>query len=1279
MQGRYVEDVNAIYFYNESATSGDVQPTDSDGTGVGYGNGWWIKVATPSAPIVLPSAEIFVGSASNIATAIGMSGDVHINNTGATTVQNNAITNLKIADDAVTVAKIGGGGNNQLITTDGLGNTQWENKTIFQTPALLDGKVWIGDSSNTAFQRTISGDISLSNTGDAQIVGGSIVNADVNASAAIEGTKLANTPAGNISSTTVQGAINELDTEKLTKTLADGKIFVGNVSNEATGVTMSGDATLLNTGAITIANDAITTVKIADNQVTLAKMADGTANQVYRTDGTGNPILQNFSSFEGALTLDNIGGTLGIAKGGTGQTTANNALNALLPIQTTHTNEYLRSDGTNTSWDAISASEISNTPSGNIISTTVQDAINELDNEKVDKTSLSSNIYLYPTTTASDIGGYYKMVTSPDDPDFDSPAVDVSTGAITVTGQLISSLSASAGLFVGNPGILTLVTVGNIKKISGSGNASFYYEVYKRTSGGTETLLCTSNTTAEVTSATYEQFSASSLLNDGSFLSTDRVVIKYYGNRVAGGSDPTYDFQFGGTAPVRTLFPVPATTLPIDATPTDGSTNAVQSNGVYDVTLGLYVDTKEPTGWSDPSSIDVSYDSTSRIVTLTGTLDYYWRGVKHSLTSPWTSSAHTNASGNYYLYTTDGTTFSWSNTPWSFDHAMVCFVFKSATEIISLRETHGLMQWESHKHLHSSLGTFRRSGGDFSSYVLASTTAADRRPDISSTEVLDEDLPTTNSALTTKLYTRFQLSSTNTVSLVEDSADIINLSTNQPYYNQFTGGAWQQTLFPATHYGKIFVMALPSTSDTEGQKHRFVFIQPQQTSATLATIQSITSSSINLGEISSAVPEYVFIGEIIVRYTAGNWQLISVDKLSGTKVAQSSQAAGYLSSVATDGTVTGNGTAGNPLSISTTGLLQANNLSDVASQQTALNNLSGAVTSGQFLRGNGTNVSMSAIQAGDVPTLNQNTTGTASNVTGTVAIANGGTGQTTAQLAINALTQVSGATNEYVLTKDTATGNAIFKASAGGGGYWSQGTGVLYPTTLTDKVGIGTSIPRNTFDVQQSTAGIVASIGSNNTASVLQIGLSGSGNQNQFFGGYVYSGNPSLYFGSNIYYNGSWVQPDSAKNNALYVLQDGVHYWYTGTTGLNFAGMAFNNGRLLVTRPTSYDPAVPSDTQFTIKSSGNTSATYAQKIENSAGASLLSVRDDGLVSVPVSFSSSGTWGFNAVTPSATQTGYAVTNVTTNRTFDANATTIDELADFVGTLTADLIAKGVISA
>ena len=49
--------------------------------------------------------------------------------------------------------------------------------------------------------------------------------------------------------------------------------------------------------------------------------------------------------------------------------------------------------------------------------------------------------------------------------------------------------------------------------------------------------------------------------------------------------------------------------------------------------------------------------------------------------------------------------------------------------------------------------------------------------------------------------------------------------------------------------------------------------------------------------------------------------------------------------------------------------------------QGAINTLAGAVTSGSYLRGNGTNVVMNTIQAADVPTLNQNTTGSAATLT----------------------------------------------------------------------------------------------------------------------------------------------------------------------------------------------------------------------------------------------------------------------------------------------------------
>lgn len=53
------------------------------------------------------------------------------------------------------------------------------------------------------------------------------------------------------------------------------------------------------------------------------------------------------------LQAQNLTSTLAIAKGGTGQTTANAAFNALAPSQASASGKYLKSDGTNTSWDAI--------------------------------------------------------------------------------------------------------------------------------------------------------------------------------------------------------------------------------------------------------------------------------------------------------------------------------------------------------------------------------------------------------------------------------------------------------------------------------------------------------------------------------------------------------------------------------------------------------------------------------------------------------------------------------------------------------------------------------------------------------------------------------------------------------------------------------------------------------------------------------------------------------------------------------------------------------------
>lgn len=150
----------------------------------------------------------------------------------------------------------------------------------------------------------------------------------------------------------------------------------------------------------------------------------------------------------------------------------------------------------------------------------------------------------------------------------------------------------------------------------------------------------------------------------------------------------------------------------------------------------------------------------------------------------------------------------------------------------------------------------------------------------------------------------------------------------------------------------------------------------------------------------------------------------------------------------------------------------ANGGTGATTQQAAMTALAGANTAGQYLRGNGTNVVMSAIQAGDVPTLNQNTTGTAANVTGTVAIANGGTGQTTATAAINALLPSQTSQNGKYLTTDGT--NTSWATVSGGVTTFSAGTTGLTPATATS----GAVTLGGTLAVANGGTGVTSSTGS---------------------------------------------------------------------------------------------------------------------------------------------------------------------------------------------------------
>lgn len=128
-------------------------------------------------------------------------------------------------------------------------------------------------------------------------------------------------------------------------------------------------------------------------------------------------------------------------------------------------------------------------------------------------------------------------------------------------------------------------------------------------------------------------------------------------------------------------------------------------------------------------------------------------------------------------------------------------------------------------------------------------------------------------------------------------------------------------------------------------------------------------------------------GTTTITGTYPNFTISSADQYAGTVTSVSGT--GTVNGISLSGTVTSSGslTLGGTLSnvsLSTqvTGTLPiANGGTGQTTRQAAMDALAGATTSGQYLRGDGTDVVMAAIVAADVPTLNQNTTGSAATLT----------------------------------------------------------------------------------------------------------------------------------------------------------------------------------------------------------------------------------------------------------------------------------------------------------
>jgi len=361
---------------------------------------------------------------------------------------------------------------------------------------------------------------------------------------------------------------------------------------------------------------------------------------------------------------------------------------------------------------------------------------------------------------------------------------------------------------------------------------------------------------------------------------------------------------------------------------------AVSFDGRIDKIENIQTVAKFGTGFSSPKDVVVAGDATNRIITLTGTTTAYYLGnLVSALVSGWVSTAHNNTPGSNFFLSYDGISFSWTENIFpGFDKVQIASAIWDASNStwFYARECHGLITSpDDHLAQHTTIGTYKYSGGTIpsASYVLNSTTATDRRLNIDQTTIRDEDCPSVLDALTSKLYTKMTLTGASISNFAVETAEIVPVLGNNPYYNLFSTPNWTQVLMANNSVATVWIYAIPVARDTASKKYRYVFVQPQwvtlsagsstgQITTAVNTEEAREVKSLNLGSLAINNPEMIAIARVTIVYTGSNWSYRNVLLLTGNKYSQIGSPAGnFLSEVATDATLTGNGTVTSPLGL----------------------------------------------------------------------------------------------------------------------------------------------------------------------------------------------------------------------------------------------------------------------------------------------------------------------------------------------------------------------------
>ena len=203
--------------------------TDNDIT-VGTTAQTWTAFAPSSISSCLADGNILVGNACAVATSVNPSGDIDVTNAGVFSISSGVILNADVnACAAIALSKLAG---------------------------VAAGNIVVGSCACVPTSVNPSGDVDITCAGVFSIASGVVVNADINACAAIAFSKLA--------------------------ALTDGNILVGNGSNVAVSVNPSGDVDVSNAGVFSISSGVIINADInACAAIAYSKIQDVSATNVF--------------------------------------------------------------------------------------------------------------------------------------------------------------------------------------------------------------------------------------------------------------------------------------------------------------------------------------------------------------------------------------------------------------------------------------------------------------------------------------------------------------------------------------------------------------------------------------------------------------------------------------------------------------------------------------------------------------------------------------------------------------------------------------------------------------------------------------------------------------------------------------------------------------------------------------------------------------------------------------------------------------------------------------